>query len=398
MCWRRTPAQSVRSRWSSPAPVRCGPSPSRGRWAPTRPRARRCSTSPSRPSTAARPASSRGRRSRHSSWPRRSSRASRSTPSSRPRTRSRSTSTTTRPAAAAPGRLEHRHVPQRGHRGRHVRRLLGHRAVGQHLLRPARAADRTVRAVHARQRDGHEPRPEQVRGRLASRWVSRTRARWRWPTPTRRSPLAASTARRPRSPQILDRDGKPIPQPTEQCKRVMRPAFADAVNARPQGVMQGQRHRLRAQHRPADSRQDRYDGRLPVGLVRRLHAQHGRRQRGRRCHPDPAAPFADRLTIARQLHQLRHRWRDRRPDLAAGDVGDRAVPARPDFVRPDPNVVKGQTVPIPSLYGYSARAAAACCRSSASSRGSPTASTRTRPSGRSPTSARRGRASRARPS
>ncbi len=43
-----------------------------------------------------------------------------------------------------PGRVGHGHLPQRRHRAGHVRRVLGRRGVGQHLLRAAGAADRAL--------------------------------------------------------------------------------------------------------------------------------------------------------------------------------------------------------------------------------------------------------------
>ncbi len=89
-----------------------------------------------------------------------------------------------------------------------------HPGLGEHLLRPARAGDRHVRAL----RDGQagwassSPTP---RGRARvwrsgcrrSPWASRTPARWRWPRPTRPSPPAVCTATPGRSPRSSTRPG-----------------------------------------------------------------------------------------------------------------------------------------------------------------------------------------------
>ncbi len=147
--------------------------------------------------------------------------------------------------------------------------------------------------------------------------------------------------------QILDRDGKVIPQPANPCKRVMAPAFADAVSQVLQGVMQGQGTGSRTQHRPTGCRQDRDDGRLPVGLVHRLHTQHGGRQRRRRGVTDPASALADRGHPARQRHRIPDRWWDCGTDLAAGHVRGRALPARPRLHRPRPERGQGPDGPDP---------------------------------------------------
>ncbi len=106
-----------------------------------------------------------GRRSRPSCWRRRSRRASRSTP--RSTRRSRCTSRCRSYPTCGGHNFYSTDVwePAELHRRRHVQPLHRHPAVGEHLLRPARGADRPVRALPAGQGDGHRPHRPQPRAR-----------------------------------------------------------------------------------------------------------------------------------------------------------------------------------------------------------------------------------------
>jgi membrane peptidoglycan carboxypeptidase len=158
---------------------------------------------------------------------------------------------------------------------------------------------------------------------------------------------------------ITDRSGKAIPQPKEQCKRIMRPAYADAVNNVLQGVMKGHgTGAMLALNRPAAGKTGTTDDSQSVWFVGYT--------------PDlAAAAVVAGVTSSLQPHTLTGVTIHGTP-IGFASGGGTAGPiwlqamqgVEPylsvrDFVAPDPTVVHGQTVPIPALYGYSPSTAAA---------------------------------------
>ena len=191
----RPTRRSARWRWSSPAPARSRRWPSPARWAAARrsgetflnymvPQEYGDANGFQAGSTFKVVRAGRRDRAGHPARTRRSTRRSRiDIPS---RTSGTATATYHEHRRLGPGQL---------HRRRHLRPLHRHPAVGEHLLRPARAAHRALRALPARQGDGHRADRPRTRERCPSFTLGvADRARWRWPRPTRRSPPAACTA------------------------------------------------------------------------------------------------------------------------------------------------------------------------------------------------------------
>ena len=207
----RPTAPSAGWRWSSRAPATCGRWRSRGRWAATRQagqtflnyvvpqQVRRLERLPGRLDVQGRSCS-----------PPRSSRASRSTRRSTRRRRLVLRKADFLDCDGLPYDYgewprELHDVGLQGHVHRHPR-------VGEHLLRPARAGDRPVRARSPLAKDmGIELTSPNGRrrgrraGRRRSRSASPTPARWRWPRRTPPSPAAACTAPHARSPRSRTR-------------------------------------------------------------------------------------------------------------------------------------------------------------------------------------------------
>ena len=154
-----------------------------------------------------------------------------------------------------------------------------------------RAADRALRALPARQGDGHRPdRPGRASGCRRSPSASPTPARWRWPRPTPPSPPGACTATPAPVTAIEDADGnllkeypsqlhagaarRPSPTPSTTSSRA---SWSPAASA------------ARDLDRPAGRRQDRHHPGRQGRLVRRLHPEPGDRRDDRRRQPGRAS-------------------------------------------------------------------------------------------------------------
>jgi membrane peptidoglycan carboxypeptidase len=159
--------------------------------------------------------------------------------------------------------------------------------------------------------------------------------------------------------QILDRDGTPIPQPQQHCRRILRPAYADAVNSVLQGVMKGSGTGAALDiAQPTAGKTGTTDGSQSVWFIGYTPNMVGasvvagvtptllpRSLTGVTIHGNYIS-FASGGGTAGPI------W------LQAMQAIERFLPNR-NFVPPDPSVVKGQTVAIPSLFGYQPAAAAA---------------------------------------
>jgi membrane peptidoglycan carboxypeptidase len=159
--------------------------------------------------------------------------------------------------------------------------------------------------------------------------------------------------------EILDRDGKVIPQPSTPCKRIMAPAYADAVNQVLGGVMQG--HGTGAAlniDQPVAGKTGTTDDFQSVWFIGYTPTM-------------AAASVVAGVTPALLPKSLTGvTLHDNYIDFPTGGgtagpiwqqamlAVERFLPDRP-FIVPDPNAVKGQTVTIPPLYGYSAADASA---------------------------------------
>ena len=162
------------------------------------------------------------------------------------------------------------------------------------------ARPRPGRGQEDRRDDGHHAPTSTAtppRRSAASRSASR---RSRWPTPTRRSPTAATATARRRSRKIEFPDGH-----VDKCRQLLArfrvkriKAFSDGVTAKATQILEenvtgGHRH-ARADRLPG-GRQDRHDRRVHRRLVRRLHAAPGDPGVGRlseRQDPDAARSFS----------------------------------------------------------------------------------------------------------
>ena len=120
-----------------------------------------------------------------------------------------------------------------------LRHVQGHPALGEHLLRPAGAQDRPVRALRAGQGDGrrpHRPRPRAgpVVRPSASPSVSPLEMASAYAT------LAARGKHCENRPvtQILNSDGKVFKNYPKKCEQVMQESTADTINDILRGVMQ----------------------------------------------------------------------------------------------------------------------------------------------------------------
>ena len=255
-----------------------------------------------------------------SSSPPPSSRASRSAPRSPRRRRCTSTTRTSRTATAPTPATARAGTPAELDRRGHLRPLLRHAAVGEHLLRPARDADRACASRCS------SPRT----------WASRCRSAQKVPSwilgvsdtdplddgrrPTPPSPPAACTATPARSPQVLDSQGQPSRTSRSKCEQVMPGATADAVNDILRGVMEPGGFGPAPRARQAVRRQDRHQQRQHGGVVRRLHAQARHRRDGRRRQR--AGRSGSRLngqTVGGSYIYAGLRLHRGRPDLGRGD-------------------------------------------------------------------------------
>lgn len=159
--------------------------------------------------------------------------------------------------------------------------------------------------------------------------------------------------------EILDRNGTVIPQTKAPCRRILRPAYADAVNNVLQGVMQpeGTGAQLNLDQPTAgktgttdDSQSVWFVGYTPNLVAASVVAG---------VSPTLLPRSLTGVTINGTLITFASGGGTAGPIwLQAMKAIERFLPnAR--FVAPDPKVVKGQPVPIPSLYGYSPGTAAA---------------------------------------
>ncbi len=158
--------------------------------------------------------------------------------------------------------------------------------------------------------------------------------------------------------QILNRDGNPIPLPKEACKRVLRPAVADGVNAVLQGVMKpGGTGSMLALNQPAAGKTGTTDNAKSVWFIGYT--------------PNMAAasvvagvtPTLKPHTVTGlTLHGVFVSFAS--GGGTAGPIWYQAMHAiehllpNPSFVKPDPKIVAGQPVQIPSFYGQSPQVAA----------------------------------------
>jgi len=158
--------------------------------------------------------------------------------------------------------------------------------------------------------------------------------------------------------EILDRNGDAIPIPGPQCQRVVKPAVADAVNDILKGVMEpGGFGADIALNQPsagktgtvAPSYSVWFVGYTPTLATSAMIAG---------VQPDGDPKNLDYTTLANQ------NVGDVHGSTTAGPMWGNAMRAieqwLPDqnFVSPDPSVIEGQTVSIPSFYGQSPEAAA----------------------------------------
>ena len=181
-------------------------------------------------------------------------------------------------------------------------------------------------------RDG--PRDgDHVAARLATRPRSSAACgsasrRSRWPTPTRRSPTAASTSRRPRSPRSCSPTAAAstsATRPASGCSPTARRTPPPRCSRR----VITERHRHRGQLRLPGRRQDRNDEQLHRRLVRRLHAAAVDRGVGRLPERDDLDDDVNGLgpgfggTLAAPI------WHDYMQQASDGYCGDFAQPDGP---------------------------------------------------------------------
>ena len=236
----RPTRRSAAWRWSSRAPARCGRSRSRGRWAATPRRARPTSTTSSPRSTATPPASRPG-----STFKAfvlvggdRAGHPAHRTKINAPHDDHDPDEPATASAAAASSPAPTSGTPQNSTGAGTVDLYTGTQRVGEHLLRPARAADRPVRAVRLAKEMGVDAqRPEQRDGA-----VVHPRRRRRQPAELADA-YATFAARglhcdaRPVT-SIDDSNGNELEDLPEQCQQVIAHRVADAVNDILRGVQE----------------------------------------------------------------------------------------------------------------------------------------------------------------